>query len=326
MSLFVEGSLDAGRALPAEETLRRHGRSFHLASRVLPPAIRARAAGLYAFCRHVDDLADTEQDRNRAERELSRLRDDLVRRSARCPDSARLLQLAAETDLPLEPALKLIDTVSQELRGQRVVSPPQLIDYAYGVAGTVGLMMCKILDARDPRATAHAVDLGIAMQLTNIARDVGEDAAMGRIYLPASWLGAMTPAEILAPDSIGQKALRRATARCLALADAYYDSGLAGLKYLPGRCRYSIAVAAHVYRAIGDRIAAADYQSWDRRAVVPVPARLRIAAGGLVRELVGSPRRGNSIHPNLRAVRETRTDKAVSPDAHRCQPPRTSIY
>lgn len=326
MSLFVEGSLDAERAPSAEETLRRHGRSFHLAGRVLPRATRARAAGLYAFCRHVDDLADAEQDRDRAAHELSRLRDDLARRSARCPHSARLLGLAAETGLPIEPALLLIDTVSEELQGRRVASRAQLIDYAYGVAGTVGLMMCKILDASDPKASAHAVDLGIAMQLTNIARDVGEDAAMGRIYLPASWLGAMTPAEILAPDAVGQQALRRATARCLALADGYYASGLAGLRYLPARCRYSIAVAARVYRAIGDRVAAADYRSWDRRAVVPVPARLRIAAGGLARELLGSQRPAGSIHPTLWPVHDTRPDKPVSPEPQRCQPPRTSTY
>lgn len=326
MSLFVETSPVSERCSSAEETLRYHGRTFHLASRVLPGPIRARAASLYAFCRHVDDLADTEQDRDRAARELIRLRNDLARRSARCVHGAQFLSLANDTDLPIEPALILIDTVSEELQGRRVATQGELIDYAYGVAGTVGLMMCTILGARERDAVPHAVDLGIAMQLTNVARDVGEDAGMGRIYLPATWLGAMTPAQVLSPDPAGQEELRQATARCLELADSHYRSGLAGLKFLPARCRYSIAVAAQVYRAIGDRVADAGYRSWDRRAVVAAPARLRIAASTLLRQLPGIPSGIDPVHPTRQRERASRPSAPANTESTTCHTPRTTTY
>lgn len=308
----------------AEATLRYHGRSFHLASRVLPQRVRSRAARLYAFCRHVDDLADETQDRAQAERELQQLREDLIRRSPRSSQSADFLALAATADVPIGPAVTLIDTVSAELHGRLVASEGELIDYAYGVAGTVGLMMCAVLEASAPQARAHAVDLGIAMQLTNIARDVGEDAGLGRIYLPASWLGFMPPAAIQAPDPDQSAALRQATGRCLELAEHYYLSGLAGLRYLPTRSRYAIAVAAQVYRAIGTQVAAAAYRSWDRRAVVPVRSRLRLAAGALLQQAFKPPRA--SAQPLYLQPSAPKLSVASARDrSSACQPRPTSI-
>jgi NADH-quinone oxidoreductase subunit B len=144
----------------------------------------------------------------------------------------------------------------------------ELIRYAWRVAGTVGLMMCNVLDVHDPRAAPFAVDLGIAMQLTNIARDVGEDARMGRRYLPTSWIGAVEPVAIAAPDLALQRSLEGATKRLLALADRYYASGEAGLGFLPLRARFGIFSAARMYRAIGGRIAADGHRSWAQRAVI----------------------------------------------------------
>jgi phytoene synthase len=118
--------------------------------------------------------------------------------------------------------------------------------------------MCEILNNSDPRAKPHAVDLGIAMQLTNIARDVVEDARMGRRYLPGAWVDDMTPEEILAaasnPNGRHGVQITLAVERLLALAESYYASGRAGLAYLPYRAHFSIGVAAKVYRQIGRQL------------------------------------------------------------------------
>ena len=130
-------------------------------------------------------------------------------------------------------------------------------------------MMCRVLDAREPAAAAHAVDLGIAMQLTNLCRDIADDARMGRRYLPASLVGDVAPTELIDPSPALQPALRAAVARLLALAESYYASGEAGLPFLPVRARTGILVAGRVYRAIGHRLAAREHAYWEGRAFVP---------------------------------------------------------
>jgi len=129
--------------------------------------------------------------------------------------------------------------------------------------------MCRVLDAREPAAAAHAVDLGIAMQLTNLCRDIADDARMGRRYLPASLVGDVAPAALIDPSPALQPALRAAVARLLALAESYYASGEAGLPFLPVRARTGILVAGRVYRAIGHRLAAREHAYWEGRAFVP---------------------------------------------------------
>lgn len=256
-------TVDASRSV-----LRKYGRTFHFASQLLGPRHAERAAVLYGFCRHVDNLADEAGEPQAAMAALETVRQSLISGRAEDPWTAAMLSLKAATDMPLAPALALLDGVQSDLFPVRVADEDSLLRYAYQVAGTVGVMMCAVLDVRDSRATPFAIDLGIAMQLTNIARDVGEDARMGRRYLPASWIGDVPAADIAAPDLALQHELRAATQRLLALADRYYASGEAGLAFLPLRARLAILSAARMYRAIGREIYAADYRSWDRRAVV----------------------------------------------------------
>ena len=257
-----------GGADDARAVLRRHGRTFFFASHLLGRAHATRAATLYAFCRHVDDLADEAADLVSASEALSAVSQALETGHSSDRRVAAMLALQQETRMPALPALALVDGVASDLHTVRVVDEDELIRYAWRVAGTVGLMMCKVLDVHDPRAAPFAIDLGIAMQLTNIARDVGEDARMGRRYLPASWIGPVEPAAIAAPDVALQNTLQDATKRLLALADRYYASGEAGLGFLPLRARIGIFSAARMYRAIGGRIAADGHRSWARRAVI----------------------------------------------------------
>ena len=149
----------------------------------------------------------------------------------------------------------LIDGLLSDQKPVRIKTETELLVYAYRVAGTVGILMCDMLNCDDKNALDHAIDLGIAMQLTNIARDVLEDAKMGRRYLPESWVGDLQPERIVTlaktPLASDAAVLTKAVKKLLNLADDYYKSGIEGFSYLPLRAHIAISIAAHVYRQIG---------------------------------------------------------------------------
>ena len=261
--------------------LAKHGSSFHFASHLLGACHGQRATRLYAFCRRVDDLVDEANDTQAAARALDALELALRTGVGGPAWMTDLRELQAETGLSNRPLLDLIEGVRRDLGEVAFQSEEDLIAYAFQVAGSVGLMMCAVLDARDPRGYPFAIDLGIAMQLTNIARDVGADARLGRRYLPAAWVGA-SAADIQAPNQILQTQLCAATRRLLELAERYYLSGEAGLGFLPLRARLAILTAARVYRGIGICIAQSGFRSWDQRAVVSKSHKVRLAAGALI--------------------------------------------
>jgi phytoene synthase len=248
---LADGSAAADSPL---ETLARGSRTFSFAGRLLAAPQRLDAARLYAFCRYVDDVADETPDPVVAARALSEIAEEL--RGAR-PPRAWLrdvsAQLARQGTDP-ECAQELIRGVSADLVPVAVADDAELLRYCYRVASTVGLMMCGVLGVRDPRALAHAIDLGVAMQLTNICRDVLEDAGRGRVYLPTTRLrahGAVGAPLEMARDVA---AVRGVVRDLLTLADHYYESGWQGMGYIPWRARVAIAVAATVYRAIGVKL------------------------------------------------------------------------
>lgn len=253
----------------AEATLARQGRSFHWARRLLGATHAARATRLYAFCRHLDDLVDEAASPEAARVALAAADHNLA--AGRSDDLILQDGLALMRECGIEPeiARELIAGMASDAETVRVTDEAELLRYCYRAAGTVGLMMCRVLDAREPAAAAHAVDLGIAMQLTNLCRDVADDARMGRRYLPASLVGDLSPADLIEPSPALQPKLRAAVARLLALAESYYASGEAGLPFLPVRARAGILVAGRVYRAIGHRLAAREQAYWEGRAFVP---------------------------------------------------------
>jgi len=177
------------------------------------------------------------------------------------------LALCAEFDIDRHNGVTLIEGVSEDLSTQALLQQADLIQYAYKVAGVVGLMMAPILGA-NKQGAKFAIDLGIAMQLTNIARDVMEDANMGRRYVPAEWLGDLSAEQIALASEQDKAKVQLAIAKLLRLAEEYYESGLAGLYYLPSRNRRAIAVAAYSYREIGRKLQTHNCQYWDGRVVV----------------------------------------------------------
>ena len=167
----------------------------------------------------------------------------------------------------------------------RIKTEAQLIEYCYQVAGTVGLMMCKILRVERHEAFFHAVDLGIAMQLTNICRDVREDAQLDRVYLPESMIGIMKPENVLIAGGSDRTSLIHTVTILLNKADEYYASAYAGLCHLPFRSRVSILIAAKLYQQIGTEIQREHFKGLRVKAYVPSGLKLGISIRVLLKAL-----------------------------------------
>lgn len=280
-------------AAEAQRVLATHGRSFRWAQRFLPRRAAADAAVVYAFCREVDDLADESPDPVVARSRLRALAAEL-RGDAPPGDLARaLLDVLRRSGGSPAPALALVRAVDGDLDPVRIPDDAALVDYAWGVAGTVGLLMAPLLGAGGPGATRAAEALGIAMQITNICRDVREDAERGRVYLPADRLHA---AGLRHPDPAAVLSHRVEVARVVSdlldLADRWYTRAREGYGHLPWSTRVAVAVAGALYRRIGVRLRRV--QGCDPlfgRTVVPLWERVWATLGALV-DLRASPRIG----------------------------------
>jgi len=269
----------AGSVSSSHESMRTHGRSFHFASHFLGVRHAERAARLYAFCRYLDDTVDLAENKAEAERTLDRIARELDGQVTASAATSDFLNLMQEVGLAPSMPEALISGLRSDLGVVAVKTESELLRYAYHVAGIVGLMMCDVVDVMAPEARPFAIDLGIAMQLTNIARDVDEDARRGHRYLPEAWVGPVTPQQIVDPDPEMKSILRQASRRLLDRAEVYYQSADRGLGYLPVRARFAILVAGRVYRRIGLSIARQDHASWQGRARVSRPEKLQVAAG-----------------------------------------------
>lgn len=262
----------------AKQVLARHGKSFYWASLFLGSDLANRAAQLYQFCRFVDDLADGDLPERRESLQdiRSGLTDPEHPAAATIPELRAFLALAAQANIPLNAARELLDGMLRDQHPTELKTEAELLRYCHAVAGTVGLMMCRVLNCQHPRADHFAIDLGVAMQLTNIARDVLEDAKMGRRYLPESWFdSALAPAAIASAAEEYQQPVAAAIERLLALAEEYYASALLGVQLLPWRSRFSIFVALRVYRQIGLQLQRSGLRWWQGRTVVSKSVKVR---------------------------------------------------
>ncbi|MFO1126007.1 MAG: phytoene/squalene synthase family protein [Methylocystis sp.] len=263
------------------EAIRQGSRSFYAASLLLPSEVRTPAYGLYAFCRLSDDAVDVEDGSLAA---VARLRKRLSRAYEGDPHPVAadraMADLVRRYAIPRAVPEALLEGLAWDAAGRRYETLPELHDYAARVAGTVGVMMTLIMGVRDPQALARACDLGIAMQLTNIARDVGEDARAGRIYLPLCWLrDAGVEPEAFIANPTATTALKSVVRRLLDQADALYLRARRGIAQLPLSCRPAILAAALLYAEIGrelDMRCALD--SVTRRARVGSTRKLALVA------------------------------------------------
>ena len=252
----------------ARQILAHHSKSFAFAGRLLPAWCRDDAATLYAWCRRCDDAVDVPRDELARARAVAELRDELDRiygpglQVESEPTLAGFQDLVRRHAIPRRYAEDLVDGMAMDVGAVRYHTFDRLLLYCYRVAGTVGLMMAHIMGVRERAALRRAVDLGIAMQLTNICRDVAEDAARDRVYLPADLLEACRwPGD---PD--GETG--RAVAELLRRADDFYASADGGLPALPLRCAIGIRAARLIYAEIGQVIARRRFDTSAGRAVV----------------------------------------------------------
>jgi len=238
-------------------TMARHAKSFWLATLFLPKGVADEAAVLYRFCRAVDDIADDSPCKDTARRELEGLQRACMAGKSDEPSVHGFLQVSKRRNIPPETAVALIDGVLSDLDKVRVQNQTDLLRYAYHVAGVVGRMMCGVLRVRSTKATSFAVDLGLAMQITNICRDVREDAEMGRVYIPNDLLCKHgVSAEEILDMTVSKERIRPIVNELLQLADALYERALNGMRFIPMRSRIGILIARRVYRAIGHKLRA----------------------------------------------------------------------
>lgn len=250
--------------------LTRGSKSFSAAALLLPGWMRAPVAALYAFCRVADDAID-EAPPGTLPAALASLRHRLDLAYAGTPQPDPVDRAFSATvlgwDIPRLVPEALLEGFAWDAEGRRYRTLDELQGYCARVASTVGLMMTALMGPRAAWVLARAADLGVAMQLTNIARDVGEDARMGRIYLPLDWLerAGLSPAELLAAPR-HSPALGALVKRLLDEAERLYDRADRGIEGLPRRCRVAIRAARLIYAAIGDEIRRNGYDAVSQRA------------------------------------------------------------
>ncbi len=262
-------------------------KSFALAGRLLPRSCRDDAAVLYAWCRRCDDAVDLAGPELRAEA-LRRMRRELEAAYAGHETFDPVLRAFGEVvrrrRIPRRYPSQLLDGFQMDVEGATYPSLGALLGYAYCVAGTVGVMMAHVMGVTQPGPLRRAAHLGIAMQLTNICRDVDEDWRNGRLYLPRELLAAQEGARF------DPTAARRAVRGLLGEADRFYASADAGLGALRFRCAVAIRAARLIYADIG-RVIAARGHDVRRRAVVSRGRKLWLAARALMIEVTLRVRR-----------------------------------
>ena len=285
------------------EMIRGGSRSFYTASLLLPDGVREGAYALYAFCRLSDDAVD---DEGRAIDAVARLRARLDRVYAGDPmpepvDRA-LAEAVEQFAIPQVLMEALLEGLEWDVDGREYETLSDVYAYAARVAGAVGAMMAALMGARSPDLVARACDLGVAMQLTNIARDVGEDARIGRLYLPRLWLeeAGIDPEGFLA-DPRFTPALAGVIQRLLDKADMLYRRADAGVARLDPAFRPAIFAARHLYAEIGALLARRGLDSVSRRTTVSAGRKLWLL-GRAARDAMSR----SSIPPTLPPLDETR--------------------
>ena len=235
-------------------SIKSEGKSFYWASFFLPKKNRIAASRLYSICRYLDDVADNSKldTSSQIKNIFNQIKEN---------ESSEINIFFKKNNINLGILKDLIDGLISDQQNVRVTDEKELINYSYKVAGTVGLMMLPIINTKDAEARKHAIDLGIAMQLTNIARDVYEDAKMNRLYLPKEWLGQVSVSDLIDNklDDQKKRLIELSIKNLIELSDKFYANGFSGMKFIPLRTRLAIFFAAKIYKGIGEKIKSGGY-------------------------------------------------------------------
>ena len=281
-----------------EELYRRAGaataagsKSFYFATRFFPPPLAAAAHAVYWFCRYTDDLVDECEHPEQGRRDLaawdSALRSCIASGPASCqhPVLQVFLDTARRYEIPLEYAFELIEGMRMDLDRTRYRTFAELRVFCYRVASVVGLMMCWVIGFRNPddrdHALPHAIDLGIAMQLTNILRDIDEDLERGRIYLPLDEMERFGYSVSDLQGRVKNEAFTKLMRFQAERARKFYDRGNAGIGMLHPDGRFAVEIASNVYHEILNRLEASSFDVYGHRTVVPSSMKYWITARSL---------------------------------------------
>lgn len=287
----ADAILEASRA-----SIVKGSKSFRSASRLFDPEVREDAWLLYAWCRACDDAIDGQdhghghekmtpaEQRRRLEGLYDQTRRALAGEPMADPTFAAFQRVVQRHHLPERWPLDLIDGFAMDVDHRQYRTIDDVMAYCWHVAGVVGVMMARVMGTADPEVLRRAQDLGLAFQLTNIARDVVEDAENGRIYLPADWLAevGLEPTAEAVADPANRAKVHAVTTRLLKLAEPYYDSARDGLRGLPFRSSMAIAAARGVYREIGRKVRRRGPGVWGQRVVVRKPMKLWLFGRGFL--------------------------------------------
>ncbi len=281
----------------AREIIDKGSKSFALAARLFDRKTYERAIMLYAWCRHCDDQIDGQilgqgqdsPDPKEQSRRLAELRSQTADAMAGKPpeqDVFRAFQrVFQEAAIPPRYPEELLVGFEMDLNRHQYENFEDTLQYCYHVAGTVGAMMACVMGVRDEAILQRAIDLGLAYQLTNICRDIMQDAEDGRIYLPKDWLQeASVPLNAAAFPGHASE-LFPVCLRMLKEADHYYQSAVYGIAHLPARCAWTITTARAIYRDIGRVLKASHDSPWRERAHTSSQRKLWLAAVSLPQAL-----------------------------------------
>jgi len=296
--MAVAGS-EAALAEHGAGAIAKGSKSFALASLLFGKKMQADVHMLYAWCRHCDDVIDgqtlggdapdgelTKEEQAQRLEGLRAMTEKALRGEATgVPAFDGFSKVARRRNLPAIYPMHLLDGFAHDVEGRTYASMNELMDYCYGVAGVVGVMMAIVMgvDKDDSVTLDRACDLGLAFQLTNICRDVIDDAKGGRVYLPLDLLAqrgvVLTPDAVL--DPANREAVAAVVAEVLAEADRYYASSSEGARKLPFRAAAAVLAARNVYSEIGHKVERLGARAWDERTVVSNPKKVWLAVGGL---------------------------------------------
>lgn len=259
----------------------KHSQSFYLSSLLLPPDVRMCSWAVYGFCRTADDVIDEADSGSDLRKRVEILRNRLEQVYSGSVDNVvdeAFAQFVHHYRLPRSIPSSLIDGFEIDASGIDFNTEEELIQYSFHVASTVGLMLVYAMDSCSSDTYLKASDLGVAMQLTNIARDMGADFRKGRFYVPSTWRQNLSLLKNESDWNLANEATRELAKKLIDLANAHYMSAAQGISLLPPRCRVAITASMYVYGAINDAIRLNAFDTISARAYVSVPKKIFLVA------------------------------------------------
>ena len=242
-----------------ENYIKFHGKSFYWAGKFLEKKVFDDCSILYAFCRVVDNLVDK---KSNSKNGIRKFIEDYQSKNSKNLVNKKFKRIEAKYKIHKKFIMDLLFGVNLDTKKVKIKSTKEIIKYSYYVAGTVGAMMSYIFQTSKPKVIKHAINLGIAMQLTNISRDVLKDAHLKRIYLPENMLNKKIDTNDIIKNNFDKKYLFSVIQKLIILAEKYYKNGNNGIKYLPKKIRFPIFLASSLYRGIGQKILNSNYNKY----------------------------------------------------------------